>query len=100
MRAFYVVLAVGAVSLAPGVSHKLLAVSLGVAFVLFFALINWWVLRDSRREKRRRAAIRALQSPETIEVPVLVADRSVRRRMSRCPLVLGSWSSRSACLSS
>jgi hypothetical protein len=62
MLAFYVALAVGALSLALGVSHNVVAVYLGVAFVLCFALTNWWFLQDRRREKRRRAAIRALRS--------------------------------------
>src|SRR5689334_951100 len=87
MLAFYVALAVGAVSLALGVSHKVAAVCLGVAFVLFFALTNWWFLQDSRREKRRRAAIRALRTREPIEPPV--ARRSARQRMSRYALVAG-----------
>src|SRR5689334_25340758 len=89
MLAFYVVLGVGAVSLAFGVSHTVVAVCVGVAFVLFFAVLNWWFLQDRRREKRRRAAIRASRSRAPIEVPVLVTERSTRRRVSRYPLVAG-----------
>src|SRR6185437_16007656 len=89
MLAFYVVLAVGGVSLALGVSNKVVAVCFGVAAVLCFASINWWSLQDSRREKRRRAAIRALRSREPIEVAVPVAEQSARTRMSRYPLAAG-----------
>jgi hypothetical protein len=89
LLAFYVALAVGAVSLALGVSNRVVAVGLGAAAVLFFAVINWWFLQNSRREKRRRAAIRALRSGEPIEAPVLVAKPPVRHRLSRHALIAG-----------
>ncbi len=44
---FYVVAAVGAVTLALGVSHEVVAVCLAVAAVMCVALTNWWSFRSA-----------------------------------------------------
>ena len=89
MLAFYVALAVAALVLALGVSHKDVGLSLGAASVVFFVVINWWFLQDRRREKRRRAAIRAVRSGESIEPPKLVAKRSAGQRIGRYAMLVG-----------
>lgn len=81
LLAFYVALPFAPVLEAVGTPHAVAAGYILMAILLFFAALAWWFVQDARREKRRKAEIRALRSEESsLEQPVIVARRAGPQR--------------------